>query len=159
MHGAAQVSKQSAGILLFRHAAGGLEFLLVHPGGPYWASKDEGAWTIPKGEYETGEDPLGVAMREFEEEIGTRPEGDAVPLTPIRQKGGKVVTAWGLEGDVDPEAIRSNTFTMEWPPRSGRTQSFPEIDRAEWFTLEQATERINAAQLPLLEELARTLSS
>lgn len=152
------MSKQSAGILLYRRRPGGIEFLLVHPGGPFWTKKDEGAWSIPKGEYKADEDPLQAALREFEEEIGVRPEGDAVLLTPVRQKGGKVVSAWGLEGDVDPGSIRSNTFSMEWPPRSGRMQSFPEIDRAEWLTLEQASARINAAQLPLLEELACKLS-
>lgn len=157
-HERAIMSKQSAGILLYRRRGDGIEFLLVHPGGPFWAKKDEGAWSIPKGEHEPGEDALEAALREFEEEIGTRPAGDVVPLTPIRQKAGKVVAAWGLEGDVDATAIRSNTFTMEWPPRSGRTQTFPEIDRAAWFTLERARSRINAAQLPLLEELARMLS-
>lgn len=151
------MAKHSAGILLYRRVPHGLEFLLVHPGGPFWARKDDGAWSIPKGEYETGEDPLEAALREFEEEIGTRPEGREVPLTPIRQKAGKVVAAWAIEGDVDPVAIHSNTFTMEWPPRSGRMQSFPEIDRAEWFPLDRARTRINAAQLPLLEELAAML--
>ena len=153
------MSKQGAGILLYRLGPHGIEFLLVHPGGPFWAKKDEGAWSIPKGEYEADEDPLQAALREFEEEIGTRPVGDTVPLTPIVQKGGKLVTAWALEADLEPAAVRSNTFSMEWPPRSGRMQSFPEIDRAEWLTLEQARARINGAQLPLLEELARKLSS
>ena len=152
------MSKRSAGIILYRHGAGGTQFLLVHPGGPYWRGKDAGAWSIPKGEYDEGEDPLAAALRELEEELGlARPDGDPIPLTPIRQKAGKEVRAWGLEGALDPEDIRSNTFTIEWPPRSGRMQSFPEIDRAAWLTLEQARSRINAAQLPLLEELAAKL--
>lgn len=152
------MSKRSAGLVLYRRGPEGVEFLLVHPGGPYWRGKDEGAWSIPKGEYDEGEDALEVALRELDEEVGCpRPEGDLVPLTPVRQKSGKVVTAWGVEGDADVDAIRSNTFTIEWPPRSGKMQSFPEIDRAAWLTLEQARSRMNAAQLPLLEELARKL--
>ena len=153
------MSKRSAGILLYRRTREGVEFLLVHPGGPFWAGKDEGAWSIPKGEHGPDEDPLEAALREFEEEIGARPGGDPVPLTPVRQKGGKIVTAWALEGDVDPGSVRSNTFTMEWPPRSGSMKTFPEIDGAEWFELEGARARINPAQLPLLEEMTRKLSS
>ena len=145
---------RSAGIVVFRHRPRGLEFLLVHPGGPYWANKDEGAWSVPKGEHDEGDDALEVARRELEEETGLRLEGRFIPLTPVRQRGGKVVSAWGVEGDLDPDAFRSNTFTMEWPPRSGRMREFPEVDRAGWFTLEEARAKLNAAQVPLLVELA-----
>ena len=135
-----------------------VEVLLVHPGGPLWAGKDLGAWSIPKGEYTAGENALEVAKREFEEETGIVPEGDFTTLGEIRQAGGKVVAAWGFEGDCDPRAVRSNMFTMEWPPRSGREQTFPEIDRAEWFGLEEARKRIVNGQLPILEELERVIS-
>lgn len=151
------MSKRSAGLVVYRLDAGQLRFLLVHPGGPYWARKEEGAWSIPKGEHGEDEDALTAALREFEEELGTRPDGDFIPLEPVRQKGGKVVEAWGVAGDLDPGEIRSNTFTMEWPPNSGRTQSFPEIDRAAWMSLEEARRRVNPAQVALLEELARKL--
>jgi predicted NUDIX family NTP pyrophosphohydrolase len=143
----------SSGILMYRVRDGELEFLLAHPGGPFWQNKDEGAWTIPKGEVSEGEDPLAAARREFEEETGLRPEGEFIGLSPIRQKSGKRVHAWAVEGDCDPAAIRSNTFTLEWPPRSGRQQEFPEIDRAEFFLLGEARRKINPAQRPLLEEL------
>ncbi|MDO8211908.1 NUDIX domain-containing protein [Conexibacter sp. CPCC 206217] len=149
--------RRSAGILLHRRVGGGeLEVLLVHPGGPFWAKKDVGAWSIPKGEHGDDEDALAAALREFEEELGTPPSPDAEPqsLGEVRQKGGKLVTAWALAGDLDPELIVSNTFEMEWPPRSGRTQAFPEVDRAGWFTLAQAREKLLPAQLPLLERLA-----
>jgi predicted NUDIX family NTP pyrophosphohydrolase len=132
------------------------EVLLVHPGGPFWANKDAGAWSIPKGEYEEGaEDPLECALREFEEELGSSPpaRGALTPLGEVRQKSGKRVTAWAAEGDIDPGGIRSNTFTMEWPPRSGREQEFPEIDRAAWFPLDEARERINPAQAAFLDRL------
>jgi predicted NUDIX family NTP pyrophosphohydrolase len=151
------VPRQSAALLLYRDGPDGLEVLLVHPGGPYWARKDEGAWSIPKGEYEPGEDPLGVALREFEEETGARPpvdQGSLLELGSIRQKGGKVVTAWGALGDLDAAAITSNTFTLEWPPRSGRTQEFPEVDRAGWFGLDEARRKILPAQAELLDRLA-----
>ena len=148
---------RSAGIVLYRQRPGGLQFLLVHPGGPYWANKDAGAWSVPKGEYRAEENALDAACREFEEEIGTRPRGDFVALTPVCQRGGKVVRAWGVEGDLDPGSVRSNTFSMEWPPGSGRTRDFPEVDRVGWFSLEQARTKINPAQLPLLEELTRKL--
>jgi predicted NUDIX family NTP pyrophosphohydrolase len=150
--------KQSAGLLLFRRRASALEVLLVHPGGPFWAKKDQGAWSIPKGEYEPGEDPLVAARREFAEETGIVPEGDFVTLKPLRQAGGKLVHAFALEGDCDPEAIRSNTFVMEWPPRSGRRQEFSEVDRAGWFTLEEAQRKLLAGQVPLIQELARLLA-
>lgn len=151
------MSRRSAGILMFRRAPRGLEFFLVHPGGPFWAKKDAGAWSVPKGEYEEDEDPLDAAIREFEEEVGIRPGGHFVALTPITQRSGKTVVAWGVEGDVDPDRLRSNTFTMEWPPRSGRMREFPEVDRAAWFTYDEASSRINPAQLPLLAELSANL--
>jgi predicted NUDIX family NTP pyrophosphohydrolase len=148
-------SKRSAGILLHRRGDGDREVLLVHPGGPFWARKDLGAWSIPKGEYEDGEDPRACALREFSEELGAPPpDGELVDLGEVRQRGGKVVTAWALEGDADPAAIRSNTFTIEWPPRSGRMREFPEVDRAGWFGLDEARERILPAQAPLLDRLA-----
>jgi predicted NUDIX family NTP pyrophosphohydrolase len=148
------VARRSAGILLHRSRATGLEVLLVHPGGPFWAKKDAGAWSIPKGEYEDGEDPLACALREFEEETGTRLDaGDVVELGSIRQKGGKEVTAWAVAGDLDPSTVRSNTFVMEWPPRSGRQAEFPEIDRAEWFGLDAAREKLVAAQAELLDRV------
>ncbi len=147
-------AKRSAGIVLFRTGDEGLEVLLVHPGGPFWARKDHGAWSIPKGEHDDGEDALACALREFEEEIGSAPApGELVELGEVRQKAGKVVTAWALEGDVDPATVRSNTFTMQWPPRSGQMKEFPEVDRAEWFSLEAARARINPAQAAFLDRL------
>jgi predicted NUDIX family NTP pyrophosphohydrolase len=148
--------KRSAGLLLRRRREGRREVLLVHPGGPLWAKKDLGAWSIPKGELAPDEEPLAAARREVEEELGFRPEGEPRRLAPVRQPGGKVVEAWALDagaGDWDPSALASNTFTMEWPPRSGRTAQFPEVDRAAWFGLEEARRRILRGQLPLLEEL------
>jgi predicted NUDIX family NTP pyrophosphohydrolase len=148
-------AKRSAGILLHRNKNGAREVLLVHPGGPFWAKKDAGAWSIPKGEYEDGEDARACALREFGEELGAPPpEGELVDLGEVRQKGGKVVTAWALEGDADAASITSNTFTMEWPPRSGQTKEFPEIDRAGWFALDTARDKILPAQAPLLDRLA-----
>jgi predicted NUDIX family NTP pyrophosphohydrolase len=149
------MASRSAGILLHRAGEGGLQVLLVHPGGPYWAKRDLGAWSIPKGEYEDGEDPRACALREFAEELGTpAPDGaELVDLGEVRQKNGKVVTAWAVEGDVDTTAIRSNTFSIEWPPRSGQTREFPEVDRAEWFGLGEAREKILPAQAPLLDRL------
>lgn len=149
--------KASAGILLFRERAGRLEVLLAHPGGPYWAKKDAGAWTIPKGEIAEDEEPLAAARREFEEETGARVEGEPLPLTPRRQPGGKLVHAWAMRGDLDPAAVRSITFTMEWPPRSGRQQAFPEVDRAGWFGLPDARGKILKGQAPFLDELERLL--
>jgi predicted NUDIX family NTP pyrophosphohydrolase len=151
------VASRSAGIVVFRRRPSGLEFLLVHPGGPYWAKKDEGAWSIPKGEHGENEDALRVARRELEEETGLQVDGELIPLQPIRQRGGKTVAAWGCEADWDPARLRSNTFRIEWPPRSGKLTEFPEVDRAAWFTLEEARAKINRAQLPLLEELAAKL--
>jgi predicted NUDIX family NTP pyrophosphohydrolase len=150
----------SAGILLYRRRPGGLEVLLVHPGGPFWARRDAGAWSVPKGEYEPGEDPLAAARREFAEELGTAtPEGPVEELGGVRQKGGKRVRAWGVEGDLDAETIVSNTFELEWPPRSGRVIEVPEVDRAGWFSLEQAREKINPAQAELLDRLARAVEA
>jgi predicted NUDIX family NTP pyrophosphohydrolase len=151
------MSTQSAGILLYRRGEEGREVLLVHPGGAYWTKKDLGAWSIPKGEYEEGEDPRACALREFEEELGVPPpDGDLAELGPTRQAGGKLVTAWAVEGDVDAGSVRSNTFTLEWPPRSGVMREFPEVDRAQWFSLDDARRRINPAQavfLDMLEDL------
>jgi len=148
----------SAGILLHRTTGDELEVLLVHPGGPFWAKKDLGAWSVPKGEVEEGEDPRTCALRELEEELGSGlglSADDLTELGSVRQKGGKTVHCWAAEGDFDPAELRSNTFTMEWPPRSGKEREFPEVDRAEWFGLEAARERINPAQAELLDRLAR----
>jgi len=152
------VAKRSAGILLYRLGSGGPEVLLVHPGGPFWARRDAGVWSIPKGEYEDGDDPLACALREFEEETGsTLPPGELVELDDVKQKGGKVVTAWAAEGDLDADAVRSNSFTMEWPPRSGRTAEFPEVDRAGWFGIDEAREKLNPAQAEFLDRLVGRL--
>jgi predicted NUDIX family NTP pyrophosphohydrolase len=148
------MAARSAGILLFRRRPDGPEVLLVHPGGPYWARKDLGAWSIPKGEHADGEDPLACARREFEEETGIAPpEGALLELGEVRQRSGKRVSAWALEGDLDPATVRSNTFTIEWPPRSGRTQEFPEVDRAAWFGVDEARRRLNPAQAELVDRL------
>ena len=148
------MAKTSAGILLHRERGGAREVLLVHPGGPFWARKDAGAWSIPKGEYEEGDDPRACALREFEEETGTRlPTDELAELGAVVQKGGKEVTAWAARGDLDAAAVRSNSFEMEWPPRSGRRQEFPEIDRAEWFTLDEARAKLVGAQVELLDRL------
>jgi len=149
--------KKSAGLLFFRDATGRLEVLLVHPGGPFWEKKDTGAWSIPKGGIEEGEDPLAAARREFEEETGTRPAGEAIALLPRRQPGGKLVYAWAMRGDLDPAAVTSTTYSMEWPPRSGRRQEFPEVDRAAWFTLEDARAKILKGQAPFLDDLERVV--
>ena len=139
---------------MYRRREGELEFLLVHPGGPFWKHKDAGAWSIPKGEIQAGEVPLAAARREFAEVLGFVPQGELLPLTPVKQKGGKVIHAWVVAGDCDPTAIKSNIFTLEWPPRSGRMQEFPEIDQAAFFNLEEARRKINTAQVKLVEELA-----
>ena len=149
---------ESAGLLLFRHEAGALLVLLAHPGGPFWRRKDLGAWSIPKGELLAGEDPEAAALREFAEELGAAPAGPLVPLGTIVQRGGKRVHAFAAEGDFDVATMRSNTFTMEWPPRSGRMQSFPEVDRAEWFAPEVAREKLLPAQAELIDRLERTLT-
>ena len=145
----------SAGIVLHRRRDGVREVLLVHPGGPFWASKDAGVWSIPKGELEPGQEPAERALVEFEEETGTAlPSGIALTdLGSVKQRGGKTVVAFAAEGDLDADAITSNTFEMEWPPRSGRRQAFPEVDRAGWFTLDAAREKLNPAQAPLLDRL------
>jgi predicted NUDIX family NTP pyrophosphohydrolase len=147
------MSKKSAGLLLYRKTAEGLEVLLVHPGGPFWAKKDDGAWSIPKGEFVEEEDPLAAAKREFEEETGVQPAGEFVPLTPLKQPGGKLVFAWAVRSDFDPSKLKSNTFSMEWPPRSGRQQEFPEVDRAAWFGIEAARRKILKGQAPFLDQL------
>ncbi len=148
--------RTSAGILLYRIRDGVPEVLLLHPGGPYWSNRDTGSWTIPKGEIGNDEAPLQTALREFREETGHEPPaGRPVPLPPIRLKSGKLVLAWALEGDLDPEAIHSNSFEMEWPPHSGKRQSFPEIDRAGWFALDEAARRANPAYAPLFEALKK----
>jgi predicted NUDIX family NTP pyrophosphohydrolase len=152
------MAKTSAGLLLYRWREGRLEVFLVHPGGPFWARKDQGAWSIPKGEFTAGEDPLLAARREVEEETGLVPDGAFVALSPLRQAGGKIVHAFALEGDCDPTAIRSNSFTIEWPPRSGQRREFPEVDRAAWFALAEAKRKILKSQLGLLEQLVELLS-
>lgn len=139
---------------MYRVCEGQIEVLLVHLGGPLWAKKDRGAWSIPKGEIEPGEDPLATAKREFEEETGLKPQGEMVSLGDVRQKSGKIVSAWAFTGDCQPEKTKSNLFWMEWPPRSGKLRQFPEIDRAGFFTLEAAKERIIAGQFELIERLA-----
>jgi predicted NUDIX family NTP pyrophosphohydrolase len=151
------MAKQSAGVLLYRFRQAAPEVFLVHPGGPFWVKKDAGAWSIPKGEAEPGEDLLARARREFTEETGFTVAGDFRPLAPIRQSGGKIVHAWAVEGDCDAAAIKSNTFDLEWPPHSGRIRAFPEVDRAGWFALAVAREKINPAQRGLLDELERLL--
>jgi predicted NUDIX family NTP pyrophosphohydrolase len=147
--------KMAAGVLLYRLRDSLLEVFLVHPGGPFWRKKDEGAWSIPKGELQEGEDPLEAAKREFQEETGFPPEGNFIALPPLRQAGGKLVHAWAVRGDCDPSSIHSNVFSIEWPPRSGKQGKFPEVDRAGWFTLEIAKRKILRSQIGLLEELRR----
>lgn len=142
---------------MYRSREGELEFLLVHPGGPLWERKDAGIWSIPKGEIHSGENVLAAAKREFEEELGFKADGPFIQLSPIKQKSGKIVHAWAFAGDCDPGSVLSNTFSMEWPPHSGRTGSFPEVDRAEFFSLERARRKINPAQVALLEELEQKL--
>jgi predicted NUDIX family NTP pyrophosphohydrolase len=152
------MAKLSAGVLLYRFSTGELQVLLVHPGGPFWRNKDQGAWSIPKGEYGDGEDPLAVAKREFEEELGSRPPaGTYRSLGEVRQRGGKLVTAFAIEGDFDTALARSNTFEIEWPPRSGKRASFPEVDKAAWFRLSEARVKILASQLSLIERLENLL--
>jgi predicted NUDIX family NTP pyrophosphohydrolase len=148
------VARTSAGILLYRRRPGGPEVLLGHMGGPFWAKKDDGAWSIPKGEHDADEDPLAVAHREFEEELGSPvPAAHLVPLGAVRVTSAKVLTVWAAEGDLDATATRSNTFELEWPPRSGRLQEFPEIDRAAWFGLPEARTKLLEGQVPFLDRL------
>ena len=149
--------KRSAGVLVFRRIGPQTEVLLAHPGGPFWKHKDDGAWSIPKGEYGDDEDPLAAAKRELAEEIGVTPLGDFIPLGEIRQPGGKVVAAWAVEADFDVKLLRSNTFSMPWPPGSKNMREFPEIDRAEWFPLDVATRKILKGQTDLLDRLAHLL--
>jgi predicted NUDIX family NTP pyrophosphohydrolase len=149
--------KQSAGILLHRRRGGAIEVFLVHPGGPLWAGKDAGAWSIPKGEFDAGEDPKAAALREFEEETGFTVEGEFVPLAPLKQPSGKIVRAFAVAGDCDAGKIRSNRFSMEWPPRSGEQREFPEVDRAGWFGLPEAREKLLKGQLGFLDELREML--
>lgn len=149
--------KSSAGLILFRRGAGGLEVLLVHPGGPFWAKRDEGSWSIPKGELAGDEDPLNAARRECQEEIGVAPTGEFIALHAVRQPGGKLVHAWAVEGEFDPAALKSNTFHMEWPPRSGQQKEFPEVDQAEWFTIVDARRKMLEGQTPFLDQLLRTI--
>jgi predicted NUDIX family NTP pyrophosphohydrolase len=152
------MAKTSAGILLYRRSAGGPFVLLIHPGGPFWASRDAGAWSIPKGEIDPGESAREAALREFAEELGTAASGEPWPLADIRQRGGKRVIAFALEGDFDTASLRSNTFEMEWPPRSGRMRTYPEVDKAAWLTLGQAHDKILESQRPLLDTLAHALA-
>ena len=154
------MAKRSAGILLYRGKGAGLELLLVHPGGRFWIKKDLGAWSIPKGEYEEGEDPLAVARREFEEELGSpAPARDAIELGELTQPSRKLVTAYAIEGDFDVTTFKSNLFEMEWPPKSGRLRSFPEVDRAQWFTLDEAGEKILPGQRPFIDRLLERLGA
>ena len=153
------MAKRSAGLLLYRRRNGSAEVFLVHPGGPFWAKKDLGAWSIPKGEYSEGEDPLSAARREFEEETGFPAPPHCVALGEVKQAGGKVVTAWAAEGDCDPGKLVSNQCQVEWPPRSGRMIDIPEVDRAGWFSIGEAGERILQSQQPFLDRLMRMLES
>ena len=146
------MAKQSAGLLVYRHGKAGVEVLLAHPGGPFWAKKDEGVWSIPKGEFLEDEQPLAAARREFAEEIGTPIEGEFLALTPLKQPSRKVIHAFAVAGDLDVARVRSNLFEMEWPPKSGKMQSFPEVDRAAWFDLDEARQRIQKGQVPILDE-------
>ena len=149
--------RESAGLLLYRRGDESLEVLLAHPGGPFWAKKDLGAWSIPKGEFIEGEAPLAAARREFKEEIGIAVDGDFLTLTPVKQPSRKIVHAFALEHDLSVARISSNSFEMEWPPKSGKTQAFPEVDRAAWFKLEEARRKVVPGQMPILDELARRL--
>lgn len=150
--------KYSAGILLYRRSHADLQVFLVHPGGPFWAKRDEQSWSIPKGEYPSGADALVEARREFHEETGSEVTGEFIPLNAVKQPSGKLICAWAVEGDLDPASLRSNTFRIEWPPRSGRQQDFPEVDRADWFDLATARCKILPGQLPFLAELEAVLA-
>jgi predicted NUDIX family NTP pyrophosphohydrolase len=153
------MARKSAGLLMYRRRAGQVEVLLVHPGGPFWTRKDEGAWSIPKGEFTDEEPPLDAARREFQEETGFAPAGVFHPMAPIIQSGGKIVYAWVVEGDMDADVIHSNTFEMEWPPHSGRRRTYPEVDRAAWLPLPQARAKLLPSQLPLLDQLEHLLGA
>ncbi len=151
--------KKSAGILLYRFTNQKLEVLLVHPGGPLWAKKDVGAWSIPKGEFDDNEEPLTAAIRELEEETGMKISGDFIALAPVKQKSGKIVFAWVTEHNIDAGKIHSNSFEMEWPPKSGLIKTFPEVDRAEWFSIADALVKIVSGQTPLVKELAEKITT
>jgi predicted NUDIX family NTP pyrophosphohydrolase len=151
--------KTSAGILLYRINAGVLEVLLVHPGGPFWAKRDQGAWSIPKGEFDVDDEPLQAAKREFFEETGSTVDGAFIELKPLKQPSGKLIYGWAVSGNIDASSIKSNTFSMEWPPRSGKQQFFPEIDRAEWFAVPQALEKLIPGQHGFVDELRRKLEA
>jgi predicted NUDIX family NTP pyrophosphohydrolase len=150
--------RKSAGILLYRFSKASLELFLVHPGGPFWKGKETGAWTIPKGEFTDDEEPLAAAIREFEEETGTAIKGNFIELQPVKQKAGKMVYCWAVEGDIDADTIQSNTYKQEWPYKSGKWQSFPEVDKAAWFSVEEAKEKINPAQAAFIDELIDLLN-
>jgi predicted NUDIX family NTP pyrophosphohydrolase len=151
------MSKTSAGLLLFRETSAGIEVLLAHPGGPFWTKKDIGSWSIPKGEVADGEELLSAAKREFEEETGGRPRGEFLPLEPLRQPGGKLVYAWAVRFDFDVSRLKSNVFSLEWPPKSGRQQDFPEVDRVAWLGLESARRKILKGQAPFLDQLVNKI--
>lgn len=150
--------RKSAGLLLYRKTGTELEFFLIHPGGPIFAKKDLGVWSVPKGELDENEEPLHAAIREFEEEVGTKINGDFIELQPVIQKGGKKVLCWAVEGDLDPATLHSNTFEMQWPPKSGKMQSFVEVDRGEWFIYDKAILAIKDRQIPLLDQLISLLA-
>lgn len=152
------MAKRTAGLLLYREASDRLEVLLIHPGGPFWKNKDEGAWSIPKGLVDEGEDPFDAAKREFNEETGGKATGEAIALEPLRQPSGKILYAWAMRGEFDPATLTSNTFLMEWPPKSGRQQEFPEVDRAGWFSIEEAERQILKGQAALLREFRKKLA-
>ena len=149
--------KRSAGLILYRRRTSGIEVFLVHPGGPFWAKKDLASWSIPKGEYAEGEDPIAAAKREFHEETGFSADGSFTSLGELKQPGGKIVSAWGMEGDCDPAQLRSNTFQLEWPPRSGRKIEVPEVDRGEWFSIAEARTKLLSGQLAFLDALLAKL--
>jgi predicted NUDIX family NTP pyrophosphohydrolase len=152
------MERQSAGLLLFRRLNAGIEVFLVHPGGPFWQKKDLGSWSIPKGEFTKAENALEAAKREFEEETGIAPTGEFISLETVKQPSGKVITVWALEGNCSPDQVRSNTFQIEWPPKSGRLQEFPEVDRANWFSLEEARNRISKGQIPFIDKFMSCLN-
>ncbi len=151
--------KKSAGILLYRFISNEIQFFLVHPGGPFWKNKDAGVWLIPKGEFENSEDGLAAAKREFKEETGTIIDGNFITLTPVKQKAGKLVYAWAIQGNIDSEKITSNTFKIQWPPKSGKWVDLPEVDKAGWFSIEESKQKINPAQIPLIDELLELIKN
>ncbi len=151
--------KQSAGIILYRLEEEKLHIFLVHPGGPFWQKKDEGSWSIPKGEFLDGENPLKAAKREFEEETGSKPSGNFIELIPVKQKGGKTVYAWALQGNINADTIKSNTFTIEWPPKSNKLVTYPEVDKAAWFNADIACIKINPSQVALIDDLKSKLKT